>query len=533
MAIKDLNNKKTGDKLYASEWNDVMNEILAHFKNKRIHEDIVVTTGNENLLIYKDTNDVEHQFVLYPKEGTTYGELFILSVNSSQLDEYNVYYINNISSEENTIDFEISYSRAVNIDGRTDHYETTGATITALELPQGLSVVGTPTDSTISIKIPENQEYSTKNYQFTIKVSMDPEHENAQNTKTFTVNLTQNAKNDYYDKPYISEIIVNNREILPETIPSAETKINIELIIKQRHNGQDELVTEFEELKYQDYEGNWHNLETPVIQEITVPANTLTREKDRSLNIRIVAHGESLENEKISLTQIADEINYYDEIIIENFSYENLSYEANSYKFPSISYKQQVIWKSGNTSYTYDGLSVRGYSDNISDPNVSVDPNSGRVQKTTQGSTQEITLGTVTVTVDGNNNKSKTGQATVKQSGIPVYAIYAGFVQYTSGMSGSDVISQLTGYSAGNNEYEITCNQDNSVFFLYSQDLAKSNITNLQYDFGWGSYQDFDTLDRYNTFDTQLYSINYYAFCDQNVTNQSGHKVKFKVINNE
>jgi hypothetical protein len=60
MAIKDLNNKKTGDKLYANEWNDVMNEILAHFKNKRIHEDIVVTTGDENLLIYKDTNDVEH-----------------------------------------------------------------------------------------------------------------------------------------------------------------------------------------------------------------------------------------------------------------------------------------------------------------------------------------------------------------------------------------------------------------------------------------------------------------------------------------
>jgi hypothetical protein len=87
-----------------------------------------------------------------------------LSVNSSQLDEYNTYSINNVSSEENTIDFEISYSRAVNIDGRIDHYETTEATITALELPQGLLVIGTPTDSTVSIKVPENQEYSTKNY---------------------------------------------------------------------------------------------------------------------------------------------------------------------------------------------------------------------------------------------------------------------------------------------------------------------------------------------------------------------------------
>ena len=203
MAIKDLNNKKTGDKLYASEWNDVMNEILAHFKNKRIHEDIVVTTGDENLLIYKDTNDVEHQFVLYPKEGTTYGELFILSVNGSQLGEYNIYSVNNVSSEENTIDFEISYSRAVNIDGRTDHYETTGATITALELPQGLSVIGTPTDSTISVKVPKNQEYSTKNYQFSIKVSMDSEHEDAQNTKTFTVNLAQNAKDATYSNPQL------------------------------------------------------------------------------------------------------------------------------------------------------------------------------------------------------------------------------------------------------------------------------------------------------------------------------------------
>ena len=62
MAIKDLNNKKTGDKLYASEWNGVMNEILGHFNNERIHQDMIITPDDE--LIYTDKNNIRH----YKKE---------------------------------------------------------------------------------------------------------------------------------------------------------------------------------------------------------------------------------------------------------------------------------------------------------------------------------------------------------------------------------------------------------------------------------------------------------------------------------
>ena len=67
MAIKDLNNKKTGDKLYASEWNGVMNEILGHFNNERIHQDMIITPNDE--LIYTDKNNIRHQYLLHSKSS--------------------------------------------------------------------------------------------------------------------------------------------------------------------------------------------------------------------------------------------------------------------------------------------------------------------------------------------------------------------------------------------------------------------------------------------------------------------------------
>lgn len=546
MAVKDLNDlrydKITGDKLYAIEWNTIVKSLQEHVKTANIHQPITINK-EDNTLSYKEGNNI-YTYALNRKTGEKWGPLLINYVKrgDSPITEDNNHYYNieNIpaTSAEN-IELLVSFKQQKYIDSIPQEgiFQYPANTVTLKSDVQGFSVSISDTDNDnvkkLTITVPDNSSYTEpKYYDFKIEGSIG---EGADDKKSVQFKLTQNAIGEIYDKPYIYEIIVNNGEIPPEAIPSAETKINIKLIVKQEHNGQDELVTEFEELQYQDYEENWHNLETPVIQEITVPANILTNEKDRSLNIRIVAHGESSDNEKISLTQVADEINSYDEVTITGFSYSNLNYGTNSSVSPSSSLqcKQKITWKSGNITYITNGLTKLYSNSTISDSNVTVNQTNGTVTKTTANEGgSEITLGEVLLRVTGQNGKSNTATAVVKQNGVPVYPVYAGFVQYTGGMSGSDVISQLTGYSVRNNEYEITCNQNNSVFFLYSRDSTKSNVINLQYDFGWGSYQDFDSLDRYNTFDTQLYSINYYAFCDQNVTNQTGHKVKFKIINN-
>ena len=113
----------------------------------------------------------------------------------------------------------------------------------------GVSNTETDTIKQLTISnIPNNTSYTyPATYNFDIKGYIG---DGVYDTVTLSFELTQNAIGETYNKPYIYKITVNNGEILPEAIPSAETKINIELIVKQKHNGKDELVTEFEELQY-------------------------------------------------------------------------------------------------------------------------------------------------------------------------------------------------------------------------------------------------------------------------------------------
>lgn len=434
MAVKDLNDlrydKITGDKLYAIEWNTIVKSLQEHVKTADIHQPITINE-EDNTLSYKEGNKI-YTFALNRKTGEKWGPLLINYVKrgDSPISEDNNHYYNieNIPaiSAEN-IELLVSFKQQKYIDGVPQEgvFQYPTNTVTLKSDVQGFSVSISDTDNDnvkkLTITVPDNSSYTeAKEYDFEIEGSIG---EGVYDKKLVQFKLTQNAIGEIYDKPYIYEIIVNNGEILPEAIPSAETEINIELIVKQKHNGQDELVTEFEELQYQDYEENWHNLETPVIQEITVPANILTNEKNRSLNIRIVAHGESLENEKISLTQVADEINSYDEVTITGFSYSNLNYGTNSSVSPSSSLqcKQKITWKSGNITYTTNGLTKSYSNSTISDSNVTVNQANGTVTKTTANEgDSEITLGNVLLTVTGQNNNYNTATATVKQNGTPM-----------------------------------------------------------------------------------------------------------------
>lgn len=434
MAVKDLNDlrydKITGDKLYAIEWNTIVKSLQEHVKTANIHQPITINK-EDNTLSYKEGNNI-YTYALNRKTGEKWGPLLINYVKrgDSPITEDNNHYYNieNIpaTSAEN-IELLVSFKQQKYIDSIPQEgiFQYPANTVTLKSDVQGFSVSISDTDNDnvkkLTITVPDNSSYTEpKYYDFKIEGSIG---EGADDKKSVQFKLTQNAIGEIYDKPYIYEIIVNNGEIPPEAIPSAETKINIKLIVKQEHNGQDELVTEFEELQYQDYEENWHNLETPVIQEITVPANILTNEKDRSLNIRIVAHGESSDNEKISLTQVADEINSYDEVTITGFSYSNLNYGTNSSVSPSSSLqcKQKITWKSGNITYITNGLTKLYSNSTISDSNVTVNQTNGTVTKTTANEGgSEITLGEVLLTVTGQNGKSNTATAVVKQNGTPM-----------------------------------------------------------------------------------------------------------------
>lgn len=555
MAIKDLNNKKTGDKLYASEWNNVMNEILGHFDNKRIHQDMIITSDDE--LVYTDENNVRHQYVLHTKTGIIYDELTIRFVNNAELNN-NTYTQSNISSDGSDINFKISYQREVLEDGEHKEWQTSGARIVPDgDLPEGLELLTPDDTNSIKIKVSENQDYDSKSYNFDIKVSMaeTSDKEDQDNTKVFRIMLNQNSKTETWGAITVNNITLDSGDD-PNKIPSAGLpNVKITLDFKQVHNEVPEsiLSSDIQELKYVDYEGNSHILTESNQFTITILKNqdyNSSSKKDMSITIPYIkSHNYIQENLVITLLQ--NEVNetsrrYGDNKTITWSGYNNLDYAANSYVDPkSSTFNIPILINYDNgdndvqgTPITSGGLKSYSFTPASGITGVSIIQNSGRISRNVDNTNPiELPLGsaTLTITVDaipGVSPTSVSKTVDVKQDGVPVYPVYAGFIQYQSGMTGANIISQLTGYSPRNSEYEIICDQNDSVFFLYSPSSTKSNVTNLQYDFGWGSYQSFETLDRYSTFDTQLYSIDYYAFCDQNVTNETGHKIKFKVINN-
>jgi hypothetical protein len=164
----------------------------------------------------------------------------------------------------------VSFKQQKYIDGIPQEgvFQYPANTVTLKSDIQGFSVSISDTDNDnvkkLTITVPDNGSYTEeKYYDFEIEGSIG---EGADDKKLVQFKLTQNAKDDTYGELRISEVRVNDGEIPSDEIPSAKTKIKIELIVIQEHNGQDETVTEFdEESQYWDYEGNLHNLETPVI----------------------------------------------------------------------------------------------------------------------------------------------------------------------------------------------------------------------------------------------------------------------------
>ena len=564
MAIKDLNNKRTGDKLYASEWNDVMNEILAHFKNKRIHEDIVVTTGDENLLIYKDTNDVEHQFVLYPKEGTTYGELFILSVNSSQLDEYNIYNINNVSAKENIIDFKISYSRAVNIDGKTDHYEKTGATITALELPQNFLVVETSAD--ISIKVPENQEYTTKNYQFSIKVSMNPENEDAQNTKTFTVNLTQNAKDATYSNPKIGNVELQDSTALDNgKILSKGGELVYRVNYYQMY-GETQITSGGQiKLESTDVNGNSLNYtwnDNDKLLTIAISKNNTDSDFTYSnfkIKVEMTQDGVDYTSDYHELTKYTQNkrrlsITIYSEISDITLIYPNnniISQSGTSQNgiTPSFSFKAKTVKTYDNdisetvtpkpqyTSIPQDSGITKQFTENSGSYQGTevFDTTTGKIVKTSSNSNPyELNVAKVYLTLSINNVDKNSDTITVKQTGVP--SAYYRFVN--TNVTPNEYTNPVPLTSGEENTITITSENNNKDIIFHSTNEQFSNYQNYYSD-GTNYYPVvlnpnsqfaayYGLTHNYTDDDTTIGNITFYGCAAANV--RTGDIIKVRII---
>lgn len=435
MAVKDLNDlrydKITGDKLYAIEWNTIVKSLQEHVKTANIHQPITINK-EDNTLSYKEGNNI-YTYALNRKTGEKWGPLLINYVKrgDSPITEDNNHYYNieNIpaTSAEN-IELLVSFKQQKYIDGIPQEgvFQYPANTVTLKSDIQGFSVSisGTDNDNVkkLTITVPDNGSYTEeKYYDFEIEGSIG---EGADDKKSVQFKLTQNAIGDTWEEPYIHEIRVNNGEIPPNEIPSKQTDVTIEVIVKQKHNGQDETPSAFT-LTYEDYNGTRHELnENQSSFNITIPQNITESIQDRSLDVlTIVAKGKTKENVKITLTQVADEIDSYDGVIITDFSYSNLNYGANSSVSPSLSLQctQKIIWKSGNITYTTDGLTKSYSNSSISDPNVTVNQTNGTVTKTTANeSDSEVTLGNVLLTVIGQNNKQNTATAVVKQNGTPM-----------------------------------------------------------------------------------------------------------------
>lgn len=435
MAVKDLNDlrydKITGDKLYAIEWNTIVKSLQEHVKTANIHQPITINK-EDNTLSYKEGNNI-YTYALNRKTGESWGPLLINYIkrgDSTITEDNNHYYnIENIpATPAENIELLVSFKQQKYIDSVPQEgvfqYPANTVTLKSKSDIQGFDIIISDTDNVkkLTITVPDNNSYTeTKYYDFEIEGSIG---EGADDKKLVQFKLTQNAIGETWEEPYIDEIRVNNGEIPSNEIPSKQTDVTIEVFVKQKHNGQVETPSAFT-LTYRDYGEIQHELNENLSNfTITIPQNINESTQDRSLDVlTIVANGRTKENVKINLTQVADEIDSYDEVTITGFSYNNLNYGTNSSVSPSSSLQcnQKITWKSGNITYTTDGLTKSYSNSTISDSNVTVNQANGTVTKTTANENAgEIILGDILLTVTGQNNNQNTATATVKQSGTPM-----------------------------------------------------------------------------------------------------------------
>lgn len=455
MAIKDLNNKKTGDKLYASEWNDVMNEILGHFANKRIHQDMIITSNNE--LVYTDENNVRHQYVLHTKSGITYGELTILLVNDTELNN-NTYAQSDISSEGSDISFQISYRREVLEDGEHEEWQTSGARIVPDgDLPEGLELLTPDDTNSIKIRVSENQSYDSKNYNFDVKVSMAEtlDKEDQDNTKVFRITLNQNSKAESWGAITINNITLDSGND-PNEIPSAGlTDVKITLDFKQVHNEVSESISssDIQELIYTDYGGNSHTLTESNQITISIPKNqdyNSSDKKSRSITILSIKSHDYIQ-ENLVITLLQDEVNeisrnYGNNKTITWSGYDNLDYTANSQVSPktsTFSIPILIDYDNGDTDVpgtpiTSGGLKSYSFTPRSGITGVNIIQNTGVISRNiANNNPSELLLGTakLTITVDaipGVNPVSVSKEVEVKQSELPMPDLIYGQIPITN-----------------------------------------------------------------------------------------------------
>ena len=437
MAIKDLNNKKTGDKLYASEWNDVMNEILTHFKNKRIHQDMIITSNDE--LVYTDENNVRHQYVLHTKTGITYEELTILSVNNAELNN-NTYTYSNIPNSGNDISFQISYQREVLEDGEHKEWQNSGARIVINgNLPEGIELLTPDTNNSIKISVPENQDFNTKEYEFEVKVSMveTSSEEDQDNTKVFTIHLNQEAKTTEYGIPELNITLNTDLTDAIDTenkLKSSGGNLVFDVICTQQYGNDTLYITEGITATVQDNNGNilvtsYLKDDNSGIITIEIPRNDSISDVSYTIfEINATANGKSA-------TPWVPETSYIQNKVIIKYSNPNtiiLSYDdypqagSSAGILPSYSFKVDKNYDNGRSqeqNVSFNQLSTIPTGIQLTFNKISgsatVTSSTGKVVTTSSNSNyQSIELAKITLTVVAGEDSETSQEATVMQSGL-------------------------------------------------------------------------------------------------------------------
>ena len=223
MAIKDLNqlnNKQRGQKLYASDWNKIVDAIIEHIDTSEIHQKLSVSRqeNSDDLLIFNDGTK-NYTYVLKEKTGITYGDLQIYQVlkGAEQIvsqDNTN-YNIDEISGNGESIILKISFKRDELEDntptGNTDYPNVNVSVVTEYTNLDSEHITITdienePQSKLVTISVPPSEDFdniTTYDVRLIGKIH-DSAQSDPHSEKTINFNLTQNTGTKTYSNPTIT-----------------------------------------------------------------------------------------------------------------------------------------------------------------------------------------------------------------------------------------------------------------------------------------------------------------------------------------